>query len=295
MYVSECKQRPIFFLISRLNSIMGMAVDWVGHNLYWTDEGLRAIFVADLQTASKRLSLISDDLVHPRSIVVDALNGLMYWANWPAGPPLEEDLKESGKIEVAWLDGSHRRSLISDDLIWPNGLSIDDRQERIYWCDSYLQRIESVSLTGNAQDSRKLHLSHHSHPTMLNQPYGLTFHREAIYWSEFEKGHVLSYDLETANVSVVLRENPQSFALKIFDRSRQPHQSHPCSNRPCSDLCLVVPSEKEYVCKCRDGSRPDHAHQGKCQEIANWSPPTHCRENEFQCKTNLKCIDVVYK
>ena len=93
---------------------MGMAVDWVGHNLYWTDEGLRAIFVADLQTASKRLSLISDDLVHPRSIVVDALNGLMYWANWPAGPPLEEDLKESGKIEVAWLDGSHRRSLISD-------------------------------------------------------------------------------------------------------------------------------------------------------------------------------------
>ena len=67
---------------------MGMAVDWIGQNLYWTDEGLRGIFVADLKEASKRLLLISKDLVHPRSIVVDSENGVMYWANWPAGPPL---------------------------------------------------------------------------------------------------------------------------------------------------------------------------------------------------------------
>ena len=67
---------------------MGMAVDWIGQNLYWTDEGLRGIFVADLKEASKRLLLISKDLVHPRSIVVDSANGVMYWANWPAGPPL---------------------------------------------------------------------------------------------------------------------------------------------------------------------------------------------------------------
>ena len=71
-----------------LYSIMGMAVDWIGQNLYWTDEGLRGIFVADLKEASKRLLLISKDLVHPRSIVVDSENGVMYWANWPAGPPL---------------------------------------------------------------------------------------------------------------------------------------------------------------------------------------------------------------
>ena len=111
---------------------MGMAVDWIGQNLYWTDEGLRGIFVADLKEASKRLLLISKDLVHPRSIVVDSANGVMYWANWPAGPPLENELKEStgGKIEVSWLDGSNRRPLVQDDLIWPNGLSIDTHSNR---------------------------------------------------------------------------------------------------------------------------------------------------------------------
>ena len=102
-----------------------MAVDWIGQNLYWTDEGLRAIFVANLKIPSKRMLLISDGLVHPRSIVVDAVNGLMYWANWPAGPPLEDELHESGKIEVSWLDGSSRRTLVENDLTWPNGLSID--------------------------------------------------------------------------------------------------------------------------------------------------------------------------
>ena len=64
-------------------------MDWVGKNLYWTDEGLRSIFVANLKTASKRATLISNDLVHPRSIVVDSSNGLMYWSNWPPGPPLD--------------------------------------------------------------------------------------------------------------------------------------------------------------------------------------------------------------
>ena len=54
---------------------------------------------------------------------------------------------EAGKIEVSWLDGSHREIFLGEDIIWPNGLSIDYIGQRIYWCDSYLQRIESMSLS----------------------------------------------------------------------------------------------------------------------------------------------------
>ena len=54
---------------------------------------------------------------------------------------------EAGKIEVSWLDGSHREVFLGEDIIWPNGLSIDYIGQRIYWCDSYLQRIESMSLS----------------------------------------------------------------------------------------------------------------------------------------------------
>ena len=61
------------FLDTRLNTVMGLAVDWIGRNLYWTDEGLRTIFVADLRNPAKRTTLISEGLLHPRSIVIDAL------------------------------------------------------------------------------------------------------------------------------------------------------------------------------------------------------------------------------
>ena len=33
-------------------------------------------------------------------------------------------------------------------LQWPNGLTIDYKHERIYWCDAFNDRIESVNLNG---------------------------------------------------------------------------------------------------------------------------------------------------
>jgi hypothetical protein len=43
----------IFHLFSGLNNVMGLAVDWIGNNLFWTDEGLRAIFVTSLSDSTK--------------------------------------------------------------------------------------------------------------------------------------------------------------------------------------------------------------------------------------------------
>jgi low-density lipoprotein receptor-related protein 1 (alpha-2-macroglobulin receptor) len=283
------------FLSSGLNNIMGLAVDWVGRNLYWTDEGLQGIFVADVQDASKRALLISQDLTHPRSIVVDPVNGHMYWTNWPSGPPLEDTVSIMGKIERSWLDGSHREIFLAEDIVWPNGLSIDEEEKRIYWCDSYLQKIESMSLSNDgaeAGSSRKLHLSHEHNP-VLSRPYGLTFHKKVIFWSEFEKGHIMRLDLETSNTSLIVEENPQLFSLKVFAQDRQPLQSHACEDpNTCQDLCLVTPNNG-HVCKCRDGSQL--LDDGKsCQEIPNWSPPSHCREHQFQCHRNLRCIDERY-
>ena len=70
------------------------------------------------------------------------------------------------------------------------------------------------------KDERRLHLSHSLEPR-LSQPYGLTFHEGVVYWSEFEKGHIMKMELQTKNITLLLQENPQSFALKLFDRSKQ--------------------------------------------------------------------------
>lgn len=52
----------------------GIAVDWMGRNIYWTDSWLDAIEVAKLN-GSHRRTLVSSDLVDPRAIIVDPPNG----------------------------------------------------------------------------------------------------------------------------------------------------------------------------------------------------------------------------
>jgi len=59
-----------------LDNVEGISVDWIGNNLYWTNDGYRkTISVARLEQASgTRKTLLEGDMSHPRAIVVDPLN-----------------------------------------------------------------------------------------------------------------------------------------------------------------------------------------------------------------------------
>uniref|UniRef100_A0A8C8E8K9 LDL receptor related protein 1 n=1 Tax=Otus sunia TaxID=257818 RepID=A0A8C8E8K9_9STRI len=136
-----------------IHNVEGIAVDWMGNNLYWTDDGpKKTISVARLEKAAQtRKTLIEGKMTHPRAIVVDPLNGWMYWTDW------EEDPKDSkrGKIERAWMDGSNRNIFItSKTVLWPNGLSLDIPAKILYWVDAFYDRIEMVYLNGTERKAR---------------------------------------------------------------------------------------------------------------------------------------------
>lgn len=52
----------------------GLAVDWVGGNLYWCDKGRDTIEVSKLNGAYRTV-LVSSGLREPRALVVDVQNG----------------------------------------------------------------------------------------------------------------------------------------------------------------------------------------------------------------------------
>jgi len=63
----------------------------------------------------------------------------MYWSDWG----------DDAKIERANLDGTARVFLVNTSLGWPNGLTIDYAERRLYWGDAKLDRIETCQLDGS--------------------------------------------------------------------------------------------------------------------------------------------------
>lgn len=137
-----------------LDSCQGLAVDWMGRNIYWTDEGLGAISVARLSdgdSLNKRRLLIS--VPHPRSIVVDPKRGLMYWSQWESVVQASAlEINSPATIQRSWMDGSHVEVFVSQGLHWPNGLAIDYPGKKLYWTDVHLSRIERINLDGTDRE-----------------------------------------------------------------------------------------------------------------------------------------------
>lgn len=59
---------------NQVESPVGLAVDWIGRKIYWTDQDTDFIEVANLN-GSMRTILIYTSLDKPRDIIVDPLDG----------------------------------------------------------------------------------------------------------------------------------------------------------------------------------------------------------------------------
>ena len=67
----------------------------------------------------------------------------MFWTAWGDNP----------KIERANLGGGQRLAIITTNLYYPNGLDLDKGNQRIFWVDAALDRVESIDYNGG---NRKL-------------------------------------------------------------------------------------------------------------------------------------------
>lgn len=75
------------------------------------------------------------------------------------------------------MDGSHPNPIVSTNIKWPNGITIDQGSGRIYWVDAGLDRIETSSLDG---DDRHIIVS------LKNfHPFGIDVFGDRIFWSDW--------------------------------------------------------------------------------------------------------------
>ena len=243
----------------------GIAIDWYGNNIYWTDEGLKTISVARLDNTTVRRILFNKDITHPRAIVLHPDRGLMFWTDW-----VEYPSSQRSKIERAAMDGSNRSVWVEDQLHWPNGLSLDYESGRLYWCDAYYDRIEGVSLDN--KDSRIVFANFGMN---VRHPYGLVHYSvggtlRSFFWTEFTIGQIMRYDVLKNESTVVYADSVLLFDITLVDTTSSSQTgSSACSqnNGDCDHLCLTSVVNRQRVCRCADGFETSANDSQQCTAV----------------------------
>ncbi|XP_040181351.1 low-density lipoprotein receptor-related protein 1-like isoform X2 [Rana temporaria] len=216
-----------------------VAVDWVGRNLYWTDGTAGQILATALNGTWKGVPeyvvVLDEYLDQPRSLVMQPLDGLMYWS----------EIGTESQIEQAGMDGSQRKILVNTQLGWPTGLALDLLSWRIYWSDEKFHAIGSANLDGT--DIKVLQMK------MIQSPFAITVFEDEIYWSEIKARTVQKINKKTGkDWSVLIKRHGQPYGLKVMHEVLQPRMENPCHKLNCSHVCLIGPA-MQGSCWCPTG------------------------------------------
>ncbi|XP_069795786.1 very low-density lipoprotein receptor-like [Narcine bancroftii] len=223
---------------------VGIAVDWIYKNIYWTDVGTKTLSVANFD-GTKRKILFQTNLKEPASIVVDPLTGFVFWSDWG----------EPAKIEKAGMNGVVRQLLVTRDIQWPNGIALDLVKRRLYWVDSKLHILSSIDLNG--QDRRTILNSEE----FLGHPLAISLFEDRVFWIDSESENIYGANKFTgANIVILASNLDEPHDIIVYHDLLQPSGKNWCNesfNGGCEYLCLPAPqistNSTKFTCICPDG------------------------------------------
>ncbi len=161
-------------------NVVALDVDRVSGYVIWSDTTQDKIFRAmpDGVSSSSAVEVIAFNLDTVEGLAVDEINRKLYWTD--AG---------RSSLEVAELDGSHRKVLLWTGMDKPRGLVLSHSTGTLFFADWGKQpRIETADMDGR---NRKVLI------TDLGWPNSLTIDHPAniLYWTDAKKKTIESCDL----------------------------------------------------------------------------------------------------
>ena len=130
----------------------------------------------------------------------------MYWTDWGEVP----------KIERAGMDGSSetRSVIVDDNIYWPNGLTMDYDDEKIFWADAKLSYIHSCDYFGR---NRRVIIEGN-----LPHPFALTLYEQTLFWTDWTTKSIHSCNKTTGMDRKVVFSNIHSpMDIHAYMASRQ--------------------------------------------------------------------------
>ncbi|KAL3854471.1 hypothetical protein ACJMK2_013739, partial [Sinanodonta woodiana] len=246
----------------------GIAFDWIGKKLYWTDVTGGRIISMNPDGSSK---VTLANVLSPRAIAVNPCRGFVFWTDWGRRP----------QIERATLAGNERRSIVTTDLGWPNGLAVDYDEEMLYWADALKDRIERSNLDGNYREVIIQTTVH---------PFSVTVFGNHVYWTDWVLHGIYRAEKHTGSNMVIMVEGIQKrpMGITVYTQLRQTCSINPCDvfNGGCTQTCFLAPGGKTE-CGCEDNSDLVIGYDGKACVPKNHT----CDADRFVCK-NGRCLNL---
>ncbi|CAM1301835.1 SORL1 (predicted), partial [Pycnogonum litorale] len=270
-----------------IESLEGLALDWVSKNLYFTDGGANAkieVIRIDLNYYGRmRRTLINSTFVDkPRGIAVDPIQGYLFWTDWSRTRP---------SISRSYLDGTNITRLIRNPkIIWPNGIALDRRESRVYWVDAQLDYIAYMDYQGNnikyiIKDS-----------SFVAHPFALGVYKEWIYWDDWNiHGIMMANKHDGSGMGQVASNLWGLMDLKVFSHASQ-QGTNACGSKQstCTHLCTGRP-QQNYTCLCPDGMNVTRSANGneKCLCPEGQAPNRNgtCSPHSLTCSPGQKQCD----
>jgi len=224
------------YLESGLEHPEDLVVDGASGLVYFSDSGKDRVVVCSVNTPN--CSVVSDDHQQPRGLALHSTTRVLFVTEWGRIP----------RIVRMNFDGSNHKSIINTDIVWPNGIAVDETLDRIFWTDAQRDTIESADLNG---DDRRLVISDVYHP------FGIAVFEDNVYWSDWHDFRLFTCNKFTGRNIRMLLETPYRMNGISIHYSVFHSLSNPCKSSDCSHLCIpisVADGGKEfYSCKCPEG------------------------------------------
>lgn len=201
------------------------------------------------------------------------INRHMYWVNQMQNPT----------IFRASLDGTEKMLLFDKALGKPGPLAVDVHDEKLYWADGNLNRIECSDLDGGF---RKVLVDGD-----IASPKGMAVLGNYLYWIDKEHMLISRANKFTGEGRTYIQGRVKGLSdLHVALNVLPKHLEHPCTqnNGGCSHICIA---KEDGSARCACPKNLDL----KSDEKTCADPPT-CSPEQFPCVSGeIQCIPRVWR
>ncbi|XP_072173107.1 uncharacterized protein [Diadema setosum] len=271
--------------ISGLASPVGIDYDYRDEMIYWSDEGSETINRASIHGGSQMVVVPSGST--PHGLALNLVDDKIYWASRTSGTIDSVNLDGSSRstlvsgiseprdvafsytrrklffttagnfprIKSVDLNGQNQETLVSTDVVTPNGLAFDFTEYRLYWTDTSRDVIESIAPDNRSQRTVIFRLAAIS--TLDIYSLGIDTFYSDIYFSDNTTNRVYWIDGATNSIDNLQIALMRPAVIHIY--------TDVCLNR-CENGGVCTRSFASVSCTCLPGYSGELCEKDVCAD-----------------------------